>query len=349
MRNIEFRLMKENEANKVYKLGCRCFSVLKKPFISKPKLALIALINGEIIAGTTLKKIKIRENEYVGYVSHSFVKEEFRGQGIGKELYNKAIAYLDKECAECSEICATVLDDNKRSWKIFKNEGFNMTSSYSVLSKIGILGTIRLWKESWLFISLGHYLWWRKENEHKENSLLNMILFFAFNFILITIVSRNNFFASLGALLVLFIQLVGGFIGILFTKGKWIFKVGQGGTPLSFLISIFKGFVPVSGNWYPTDYFDNGIKRKLGIVSCFEWITLICVMIISMYYKNTTNFNVEILEGILLTSTPLLIYKIFATFPFEVFGGERVLKFSKTLYTSLSAISFCTIFVNILN
>lgn len=349
MRNIEFRLMKDNESDTVYSLGCSCFSALKRPFISKPKLAMIALINGQIIAGTTLKKIKIRENEYIGYVAHAFVKEDFRGQGIGKELYNKAVIYFEQECKDCIEICASVLNDNKRSWKIFKNEGFNMTSSYNVLSKIGILGTIRLWKESWLFVSLGHYLWWKNENGHKENSLLNIILFFAFNFLLMMIISRNNFSSALGAILVLFLQLIGGFIGILLTKDKWIFRVGQGGTPLSFLISIFKGFLPVSGNWYPANYFDNNIKRKLGIVSCFEWVILICLMIITMYYKNAINFNVEILKSILLTSSILLIYKILAAFPFEVFGGDRVLKFSKSLYIGLSAISFCVICVNILN
>ncbi len=66
-----------------------------------------------------------RRSWYLTEVKHLFVREEFRGNGMGKYLVTKALGKIDTPLA-----CCTVRADNSISLGLFRRRGFQVIREF---------------------------------------------------------------------------------------------------------------------------------------------------------------------------------------------------------------------------
>lgn len=344
MENLKIRKMEAGETKVVHQLACSSFSGLQRLFIPKPKLALVATLDDKIVAGVLLKKIKVGNQRFIGHIDYIFVGKGYRGKGIGEQLYNSAVKFLEDDC---QDISAIVLDDNTSSFKIFKGIGFNIPQISNVFKKFGIFGTLNLWWNSSLFIAFGHFLWLKSEQPHKNNSFLQLAYFLILNAVFLALTPTRNKIIILSLCSLLIIEFIGGFVGSLFSKSRGVFKLTQGGLFISIIVALLSGFIPMPGNFYPKDYSSpkdyatnkNRLRKDLGITSLIAWIFILLSVSISFYLDNICGINSVFLSGVTTIGMHLLLYKSIAIFPFESFGGMRVLKWNKPIYALMLILS----------
>jgi putative acetyltransferase len=84
-----------------------------------PKLSFIALYENSII-GT----IKSSHDGRRGYLHHLAVKEEFRREGIARELINKCLAELLNQGISAGKVRVFVLDSNRAGLEFWRHVDF---------------------------------------------------------------------------------------------------------------------------------------------------------------------------------------------------------------------------------
>ena len=99
---------------------------LKKYIKSDQSLCLIAEQKNEAIglAVALIKKQKGNwwKSSYKGYIDFLFVKEENRGQGIGKKLIKESITWFKRK--KVSDIRLIVFHNNTEALELYRNMGF---------------------------------------------------------------------------------------------------------------------------------------------------------------------------------------------------------------------------------
>ncbi len=79
---ITIREMQEDEATLVQKIGRSSFGFVERLFFDKPKNALVAVMDGEIVGATAYKIFSAKDHQKIGYVTFAFVKRGCEGKGI---------------------------------------------------------------------------------------------------------------------------------------------------------------------------------------------------------------------------------------------------------------------------
>lgn len=91
----------------------------------------LALVDGVVVGfiqGVVISKDEnlfenLTHDKYLeGWIGEFYVKSEFRGQGIGKRLYEKAITFFKDQ--NCLHVRLLVLNDNKDAIGIYEKCGF---------------------------------------------------------------------------------------------------------------------------------------------------------------------------------------------------------------------------------
>jgi len=251
-----FRTMNNNEAIELKRLARKSFGLIEGLFVTKPKTALVAIIDEQIIGGF-IYKLEICNGKKIGIASFLFTDPAFQGQVIGKQICDKGIQHLWE--FGCEYLVTLVRDDNVASWRVFEKNGFVLTNLQKVVSFIGLFGAIKLFiKSSYGHFAIGYNFYFASSEEQsassyrKEGPIVQIMLYVLLNilFFLPFVIITQNIFSVLVSSAFVFLGIVfAGYIGTLFSKRKWSFRLTGGGAFLYFIINIFPSlFFPVIGN-----------------------------------------------------------------------------------------------------
>lgn len=349
--NFIIRRMEPGEAKEVKKLGIRSFRSLESLFVPTPKEALVAIKDSKIIAAVIIKIIRSKDNQKTGYIDFAFVDPAFHNQGIGRQIYKASVFYLWRR--GCSQITALVKDDNAGSWSIFLKNGFERASLYTLFKCLGkkgflnhILHTAMAWGpgcEVYLADSKGD------SKQKKNNSLFQIFLYLFVNVLISLLVifhlgaAQTMIFA--GALFsVLSFGVLTGYLGTVFSKRKWKFRLVNCGFISSILLALVKAVFPMIGNWYPIEYEKTKkFKRDLGIQSTINWAGYLVLALASGILSPYNLFC----NQVFIICSALMSFRILAVYPFSVFGGTRVFHWNKIVYSVMALLSIVIVMTRI--
>lgn len=343
--NITVRPMKKEEAEIVRQIGKRAFSGIERMLLGKPKQACVAEKDGTIV-GAVYYKITMLGRKKTAYLEYGFVDPEHQGQGIGSRLYKGTIDYMWS--LGCEALTAQVKGDNARSFEPLMKNGFARAGIFELIHRLGLIGMMTQFFLNifWLCIGMDFYLAVKKtEVRGKKNSLTQLFWYLLVNLILgsFALFRMGDMVSFLTAYLLLLLgqAAVGGMMTIL-CKGKWKFRMNNGGAGIAAIVNVLSGIFPMCGGWYPPSYEKgSGVKKELGMVEMSEWIFLLLVTAASVRLGavGMIFYDAAWIGGI------LLLYRILAVYPFEGFGGRRVYEWNRAVYGILTALSLLVMFV----
>ena len=112
------REMQASEAKLLQKNGSNAFlRSLEAPFMPKPKYALVAELNGEVV-GCFSYSINSYGKKKIGFCDYLYVDEAHAGKGIASKLCADGIKHLWAQ--DCDYLATSVRDDNVGSWAAFE-------------------------------------------------------------------------------------------------------------------------------------------------------------------------------------------------------------------------------------
>lgn len=345
---IEIRKMEPHEAKAVKKIAMRAFSGTERLFVSKPQEALVALYNGEIVGGIMVKYI-VHKNVKIGYYDGAFIAPEHRGKGIATKLYKETADYLWAQ--GCTALSATVKDDNAASWTPLLGSGFLRVSLTEGVRKLGVLSMILQYFATLMFMSNGmDFYLCVKDGDLKPKStasvpqiatylLINTLLFL----LAAAWLGRTSFLSYTAAFFtMIFGCALSGYIGTLFSKCKWQFRLTNCGAVITVFINAIGGLYPLIGNWYPKKYENTDAQRQeMGLVALCDWVFILAATVCAQLFGGASVF----LRQLCMLGEVFLIYKIIALYPFESYGGRRVFLWDKSVYVIFAIASLAVIFI----
>ena len=353
--NITIREMKPEEKQEVKKIGIKAFKGgIEKFFVPRPKDALVALIDDKIV-GAFLCKFYNLGGKKIGYVDYLFIDPDYHGKGVGKNLLEEGLDYM-WSCG-CDGLSTTVKDDNVGSWSLFVKNGFTRVSFKEMIQHLGLGGAIKHYFTTTFAIAVGmeYYLVLKDtdisspkddtgNSTVKENTAMQITAYVLVNLLLVMagfIGGVENAHYLIGGYAVIFVGMVfSGFIGSRFSKEIWHFRFNDGGALISFLLNL-SGFFPMIGNWYPKKYRrGEDFKRALGFTAFTQWCYILFLSILPLI-----GFTIyPIIDTASKNASYLLLYLVFAFYPFESFGGGRVWRWNKWVYMIMTILSLISIF-----
>lgn len=338
---IEIRKMEKSEAKEVKKIAQKAFIGVERFFVNTPKEAMVAVVDGKIVGGIIIKRINSGSNK-IGYFDTAFVDSNYHDKGVGAKLYESTTKYLWEE--GCTSQSALVKDDNVGSWKLFLNNGFTLTTFREGVRVLGLKTMITHYFTTPYFISNGMEFYLTSKDTQvkaKKNSSLNQIsMYILINVLLVMvrlIMNPKDFPIFMSA----YITLLGSniiiqYLGTLFTKRKWHFRLNSGGAALVAGLNFLGGIYPMVGNWYPKKYEKTReFKKDMGLIEACGWGSLIFITSVAFTLSSSHSF----LYHLATIGAELLIYRIIAIYPMDIFGGRRVYLWSKNIYMILTLLS----------
>lgn len=334
------RAMEASEAAQVKALGKKAFSPIEGLWIGKPKTALVAVRDDQIV-GALLYKFYKCGSKKIGYVDYVFIDPQCHGMGIGNILYQKAFEFMWDQ--GCDALTALVKDDNVASWSLFLKNKFSRVSFPDLIREFGISGALKQYC-SMHFIAVGmdYYLALRDRDctpSGKNNSAKQILTFLLVNLVLGLILLLR--FPNPAALLpaygcVLCGETVIGFLGTLPTKRRWTFRFINGGAALGLFINLFSVF-PLVGRWYPEHYDHTPrLKRAMGINALSCWLFTLALPAIAVLSGAAADSFTGLLGQIGLI---LSIYCCIPVYPMEAYGGGRVFAWNKIVFTVMTVLT----------
>ncbi|PTV98389.1 ribosomal protein S18 acetylase RimI-like enzyme [Halanaerobium saccharolyticum] len=344
---IEIRAMKKSEAEEVKKLGKKTFEWFEGLFIPEPKNCFVAVEENNII-GAVLYKFFTVADKKIGYVDYIFVDENVHDKGIGSKLVDRCLKAMEKE--DCDGCSALVRDDNVGSWKMFINRGLQRVGLDDLVRNFGILDMLKLtFKTPFIFATgMDYYLKLGADDlsTRKGNSLFQAFKYLILTALLLSpgfihgIENALSIIAAIAAIIV--IRIAFGYLGTLFSKENWHFRVCDGGYIIPFIASFFNGIFLISGNWYPEVYRkESDFKRSLGFTALAQWISLITIILITKTQLGQTQFLGIMGE----MSVFIMMISIVPLYPLASFGGKRIFEWNKWIYIIVLLISFYILFL----
>ena len=241
------------------------------------------------------------------------------------------------------------------SWSIFQKNGFVRSSLPKVINLMGINEAVKLFLSTYGF-AIGHDLYLSvpdkqitSQYERQKSSIGQFILYmltgmiFAVPFIL----NADVPLAFILGIIFVFIGSVSvGYVGTLFSKRKWRFRLNSGGFCICLLISVLNItvgglFAPMVGNWYPEKYEKTvSFKKDLALNSIFIWMFLILLRAGILFSK-----DVVLLSYISNISAILLMLRCIPLHPIHSYGAGRVIEWNKAMYGILVIVSLFFLYV----
>lgn len=329
--NIEFREMKPEETKTVCKVAHNSFGPIESLMVSKPKHAVLAVAEDEIVGGIAYRIVSGKGGRKLGFAETAFVSRAHAGNGIGSQLYRATTEALKNK--GCETIITMVRDDNAASWKAFEKAGYHRVSLLQTEKRLGLYRFVWFWLVSLNCIAVGHDIWMNEPVQAKP--VKNDIAWYAL-VSMVTLLPSICFNSSsfgfgmhmAGILLLLFFAAAGGFLATLLTKQKWQFRVTWGGLMLSMVISSIGGVLPIIGRFYPDKYLRTPeFKRNMAVEALGEWLGGFLLFAFSVIWRDTS----FIWTVIYSYGTSILLYHSIPFFPLGSYGGARIWSFHKGL------------------
>lgn len=338
---ITTRLMKPSEAQDVLKIARCAFSAFEALMVSKPKQAIVA-ISGEKIVGAVQFKFYTAGGKKVGYYDYAFIEPEYHNQGIGSILYQATADYLWAQ--GCTALSALVKDDNPGSWSLFLKHGFARISIPELVRQFGLFGALRLYFGTIVGIAIGMDYYVALCNlecpDRKGGSAKQIASYALVNLLLpLCLLLRGEkkigmFFAAYA--IVLLGGILAGYVGTLFSKREWRFRLCNGGGLICAFVTLLGSIFPMAGNWYPVTYENSGsFRRDMGIQALAVWLFMLALSGLALAWGNQ-HILCAYLHQI---GSTFLLYRVFVVYPFESFGGGRVFHWHKGIYLMMAAAS----------
>ena len=344
--DVLIREMVPGEEKELYRMAKRSFTPVERLGASKPQMALVATVSGEVAGGLFLKVFKGHRGRKIGYFDLAFVNREFRGKGAGSLLY---AAGKQKLLAEgCDIVTAMVRDDNVASWGLLLKNGFSIASFARYFKLFGILDGLMLWLQTIVCFACGMDFWVSKQAE-KLQTKKELPVFFLLNALLLVpwlvrllVSNPAQLLPAFGAMVcVMAAGVVAGGLGCLLAGRRWRFRLVRGGILLSLLLFTLGTFFPVLGRWYPARYEATpGFRRAMGVQATVEWCVYLLLFVAASLFFDGLFWHV-VRSGLFC----LLLYHILAFYPLAHFGGGRVWAWNKGVYAVCALFSFLAIVV----
>ncbi len=345
MEAITIREMLSEEKDQVLAMGRRAFHGYERLWVSKPKLALVAEREGKL-AGAVLYKMMRAGDKSIGYVDYAFVDPVQENKGIGSVLYREAIAHLWE--LGCDVQAALVKDDNVGSWHLFEKNGYQRFSLPALVRLLGIGGALKLYLFTPYCVAIGMGCYVAEKTQEKVKrpygsgiQLATFLLVNAFLMLLGKFMGGSGVFHAMGALLcMLLVGVVGEYIGTLFSRGrKWTFRFFNGGLLVSTAIMIVS-VLPMIGRFYPDKYEKTRrFLRDMGVSSMMGWMALLVVTVVCVFLLEGNLF----VRNMGMIGIYLLLYRCIPIYPFESFGGRRLLNWSQPVFWVMMTVSLVTV------
>lgn len=345
--SVVVRDMKPGEEKTLLHMARQAFvhSPMEQLGISKPKAALVAEVNGEI-AGAMFLHVYSAANKKTGYLDVGFVAKQYRGLGIGRQLYPAATQRLVE--MGCEPVAAMVIDDNVASWKSLENQGFGTPSLTGLVRKLGFGRFLRLWLQTLFCIACGANFWMsgpvKKRSSAQEFAsflLVNLLLFLPR---LLQLTARPDELVNtlLAYPAVLALGAVFGALGCLAARGAWRFSFVRGGLLLTLLLSSFGTVFPMVGRWYLKEpQATKESRRALGVQAMVEWVGMLLLFCLGAFLVQQTAFFYHCAA----IAANLLVYRLIPFMPFGSFGGGRVWGWNKAAFAALAVATAALLFV----
>ena len=361
--NLKIREMNIDQAKEIQALGTKIFlSSFEGFFVSKPKTAKVAEIDGEIVGGFTYAIEKCGGIK-LGLVDFFFVKSSHAGQGIGGRLCDEGVSFLWGE--GCDYATTFVRDDNVGSWAVFEKQGFERVDLFKFTKTLGSIGFLKTYLKHFFSCCVGCdiYLAARPDcgidmSKHKKNTGASQIaLHVATNaaLMLIFIISSGVNLAAtfkipateIMTILAALLTALGGsvifaYIGTLFSRGRnWRYRMPNGGMLLCLVLAVLGAFVPMAGNFYPERYENTAkFRRDMGLTAVLPWIYLLGMLVFALFFGSRFYFFGNVFQAI------VSVLLLFRCIPFKVInlGSVRVYQWSKPLCLMLFLITFLLVF-----
>ncbi|MCL2616109.1 MAG: GNAT family N-acetyltransferase [Defluviitaleaceae bacterium] len=341
---IIIREMAQDEIPVVKRISKKAFGVVEGLMVPGPRQALVAIVDGTIAGGFIYKYESIAGRK-VGSASVFAVDPAFHGKGIGTRLCEEGIRHLWG--AGCEALVTYVRDDNVASWGAFKKNGFDCVSVADAARLFGAAGTVMLYFKTIFAFAPGYDFYvalpgGAPVTEGKAGSGGHIHGYMLANAALLLpiLLRTEDARAMLMAFaLVFFGNVLAGYVGTLFSKRQWNFRMVQGGAFIFTLISIMS-FMPFVGNWYPTHYENTPeFRRDLAVCSMAGWAFLLGVLGAALILGGSVPF----LRYAAILANMLIIFRCMAYSPISAYGGGRVLDWNKAVFGAFVAVSIAVI------
>ena len=350
MGTVMIRPMEEKEVPFVQEMGKRAFIGMERWMIGKPKKALVAEVDGQL-AGAVMYKLMKAGGKRIGYIDFAFVDPDRHNRGIGTTLYGAAVEYLWTQ-EDCDALTALVKDDNIGSWGLFLKNGFARLSLPELVRQFGLGGALKQYfgVPFCLGIGMEYYVALRGKvcPSGKRGSagqitaylLANALLF------LVALASRmQHAFAFAAAYFALLLGgIAAGFVGTRFSGRNWRFRHINGGALTCALVNLTALF-PMVGNWYPAHYEKTREFRKdMGMVALSDWLFMLVMTAIAAF----GGLSHVVFQFAGQIGAMFLIYRMIPFYPFESYGGRRVLDWSMPVYAVMMICSLAVVVASFL-
>lgn len=140
------------EARELTRIARRCFHIVLRLRVTKPKWAYGACDGERCLGGVFLK-----ESAGVGIIAWTIVSKEARGLGLAKRL--TAVALREFEQRGLTRWAASVRDDNTASRNLFAAPGFRAVSIAEATRLLGPIAAIRVAVAATQAAGIGFDLW----------------------------------------------------------------------------------------------------------------------------------------------------------------------------------------------
>ena len=356
---MTLREMRPEEARGLQLRAMKNFiRALEAPFVTKPKEAMVAEQDGEIIGGF-IYSIEESKKCKLGFIDFFFVENRYMGRGLGRALCRAGVAHLWAK--GCDYLGAVVRDDNVGSWAAFERNGFIRVGLLAYAKAVGLVNFMKTNLIHGYGFSPGCNLYFATRPEKETNPGLyikkfgvkQLITHLVFNSLLVFIIFILNYFNAnrintnyyeflyvLQKWLLSGAVIFGGIIfitymGTFFSRRKWRYQLTTGGGLLGLLVSLAGGVLPLMGNFYPEKYENTKkFRRDMAITAMLPWLLLMAALRVlpglDVEFLHTGFMNVMVQILLVMRCIPLFAVNL---------GSSRVYKYNKILWLVMVGIS----------
>jgi len=342
--------MDSGEARKLQKLGRKSFGLFEGLFVTLPKTALLAIADDKIVGGFVYQLEQCGEKK-IGYCSFLFTDPALQGQGIARRLCEEGVRRLWEE-EGCDALVTFIRDDNVASWTTFVKNGFVLAGIPKMAALFGLPGMLKLFIKTTYITAVGHEFYIALQDKNtplslkKEGGGRQIAAYALINaLLLIAVILRAvDMLFVIAALVVVFSGIIfAGYIGALFSKRKWRFRLVSGGAIIYLIINIgLGGLFPLIGGWYPERYENTPkFKRDMAINAIAVWVFLLALCVAGVITGDISRF----LAYVSSVASHLLVLRCIPLAVFDSTGFGRVFKWNKIISILLTVVSLLVVFV----
>ncbi len=343
-KEIIVRKIKNEEREELLKLIRKSCSLIKKLFVMNYKNSMVAIVDNKIVGGITYKIINC-DNKKIVYISNYFIDKNYKKKEIIKKLYKDTIINIRKE--KVDGITAFSESDCDDTIKALMDNGLKQTSFIDLIKKIGFINAIKYYFMTPFSFAIGMDFYTdMKEVKEKKSQIFQLLMFLLLNLVL-TIpiwvrtlkVHTSNFIALfLAYITILLVSLITRYIGVLTTKERWNFHISNGGFIINLLVNFLSFPYMINGNWYPQKYENSKeFNEKLARLELIKWFVFLFLPF--LYFS-----DIVYLKKVAQLSFIYLIFFIIPIYPFDYFGGGRIYRYSKKIWTIVLVVTLLFLF-----